>query len=160
MGKVYKMPCRELDSLYPYVSRNFLQLQANCAKIGIRIIPVQTLRTGAYQHSLYELGRTKPGKKVTEADSGHSYHEVAVAIDFCILDEHGRADWGIPHYKTVGQMAKKLKFEWGGDFKTRLGVPMHDDGHIQMSGGLTVAEWIAFRTNPKKAKKKPNFPTV
>ncbi len=38
-----------------------------------------TLRTYKEQNDLYALGRTKPGKKVTNAPGGRSYHNFGLA---------------------------------------------------------------------------------
>ncbi len=65
------------------------KLAPNCA---IRI--VQGLRTIAEQDALYAQGRTKPGKIVTNARGGSSYHNYGVAIDFAILiDKDGNGTY-------------------------------------------------------------------
>ncbi|SVE43245.1 uncharacterized protein METZ01_LOCUS496099, partial [marine metagenome] len=43
---------------------------------------VHTLRTYAEQDDLYEQGRTEPGKIVTNARGGKSWHNFGLAIDF------------------------------------------------------------------------------
>src|SRR6478609_5661733 len=50
---------------------------------AIRI--VQGLRTIKEQDDLYAQGRTKPGKVVTNARGGSSFHNYGVAFDFAIL---------------------------------------------------------------------------
>lgn len=49
------------------------------AALGLRVVSVY--RSAAEQQALYDQGRTKPGKIVTNAPPGHSYHEVRRAVD-------------------------------------------------------------------------------
>jgi len=44
-----------------------------------------TLRTFAEQDALFAQGRTKPGKIVTKAKGGQSYHNYGLAIDIVLL---------------------------------------------------------------------------
>jgi len=46
---------------------------------------VQGLRTIEEQNDLYAQGRTKQGKKVTNAKGGSSFHNYGLAVDFCLL---------------------------------------------------------------------------
>jgi peptidoglycan L-alanyl-D-glutamate endopeptidase CwlK len=65
-----------------------------------------TLRTFAEQDAIYAQGRTKPGKIVSNAKKGLSYHNYGLAIDIVLLvngaaswdtvkdfDGDGKADW-------------------------------------------------------------------
>ena len=55
---------------------------------NIKIRVVQGLRTIEEQDALYAQGRTKPGKKVTNARGGKSYHNYGLAIDFAVMYDH------------------------------------------------------------------------
>lgn len=59
---------------------------------GIQIEIVQGLRTFADQAELYAQGRTSPGKIVTEARPGYSYHNFGVAADL-VPGIRGEAAW-------------------------------------------------------------------
>jgi peptidoglycan L-alanyl-D-glutamate endopeptidase CwlK len=59
---------------------------------GIEIRVVQGLRTVAEQNALYAQGRTAPGKIVTNAPGGHSWHEFGLAVD-CVPGVRGAAKW-------------------------------------------------------------------
>ena len=37
--------------------------------------------------------RTKPGKIVTDAKGGESWHNFALAVDFCLLHQDGVVTW-------------------------------------------------------------------
>lgn len=118
------------------------------ANIKIRI--VQGLRTIEYQNELYAQGRTKPGKIVTKARGGKSYHNYGLAIDFAILydndgngsfeelswdifrdhDKDGKSDWRevVDYFKTIG-------YRYGGDWQTIKDFP-----HLEKSFGYTTAQ--------------------
>ena len=91
-----------------------------------------TLRTFAEQNALFAQGRTAPGKIVTRARGGQSYHNYGLAIDIVLLvdrdgngtfesaawdtksdfDGDGRADW-----MEVVDVFKRYGWVWGGDWK-------------------------------------------
>lgn len=93
---------------------------------------VQGLRTIEEQDGLYALGRTKPGKRVTNAKGGSSFHNYGLAIDFCLLidgkeiswdmakdyDEDKKADW-----TEVVEIFKKYGWEWGGNWSSIKDYP-------------------------------------
>ena len=54
-----------------------------------------TLRTFKEQQDLYEIGRSKPGKKVTNASAGLSYHNYGLAIDIVLIIDGKNASWDI-----------------------------------------------------------------
>jgi len=100
---------------------------------GIRLRFAQTLRTFKEQDELYAQGRTKPGKKVTNAKAAQSIHNYGLAFDIVILrdtdgdgtfetvswnttrddDYDGLADW-----MEVVTYFKKEGWAWGGDWKS------------------------------------------
>lgn len=112
---------------------------------AIRI--VQGLRTIAEQNIIYAQGRTKPGKIVTNAKGGSSFHNYGLAIDFALLydrdgsgnyeaiswdttkdiDKDGQADW-----MEVVRVFRNAGYEWGGDWKTLKDLP-----HLQKTFGYT-----------------------
>lgn len=54
---------------------------------------VQGLRTIEEQNDLYAQGRTKQGKKVTNAKGGSSFHNYGLAVDFCLLIDDKDISW-------------------------------------------------------------------
>jgi peptidoglycan LD-endopeptidase CwlK len=89
------MPSRKLEDLHPLVverARQFVELaQAD----GIEILVTSTLRTFEEQAELFAIGRTKPGKKVTNAKAGESWHNFGLAFDVVPL-VNGKAVWDSP----------------------------------------------------------------
>jgi peptidoglycan L-alanyl-D-glutamate endopeptidase CwlK len=120
-----------------------------------------TLRTFAEQDVLYAQGRSKPGKVVTNAKGGQSYHNYGLAIDIVLLidkdkngsfetaswdvrtdfDKDAKADW-----MEVVQIFKRYGYEWGGEWKFK------DDPHFQKSFGKSIYELRALHTAGKVDK--------
>lgn len=113
--------------------------------ISIRI--VQGLRTIKEQDDLYAIGRTKAGKKVTQAKGGQSYHNYGLAIDFAFLTNEGKElswdtkkDWDndlVPDWIEVVRVFMKAGYEWGGSWK------FTDLPHFQKIFGLDWRDMLA-----------------
>lgn len=108
-----------------------------------------TLRTIAEQNELFAQGRTKPGKIVTNARGGLSYHNYGLAVDIVLIndanrdgrpetavwdvkadfDRDGKADW----IECV-TIFKQYGWEWGGDWK------FSDPPHFQKTFGRSVRQ--------------------
>lgn len=99
-----------------------------------------TLRTFKEQEDLYAQGRTKPGRIVTNAKSGRSWHNYGLAIDIVLLvgggvswdistdfDNDGKSDW-----IEVVQVFKEYGWEWGGEWRFK------DNPHFQKTLGLNI----------------------
>ena len=97
-------------------------------KIGVKLRVTQGFRSFAEQNDLYEQGRSKPGKIVTNAKGGESYHNYGLALDVCEI--RGReAIWDCD-WKKIAPIAKGLGWEWGGDWQHAF-----DDHHIVWRNG-------------------------
>lgn len=105
-------------------------------KQGVVVLVTQALRTVAEQDALYAIGRTKPGKIVTKAKGGASWHNYGLAIDCVPIDALGKADWNVQHpsWQIMVNSMKAQGFEWGGDWKT-----FKDRPHFQIVKHLTIA---------------------
>lgn len=138
----------KLAGLLPVVRTATERLIQRSFAIGIPIVITQGLRTVAEQDALYAQGRSKPGKIVTNARGGYSYHNFGVAVDYTLLLPDGRsvswdtkldgnndkqADW-----LQVAAIGKESGFEWGGDWTSFPDYP-----HLQMDFGLSTAQYRA-----------------
>ncbi|MEK5415268.1 M15 family metallopeptidase [Paenibacillus sp. FSL L8-0708] len=131
--------------LHPVVLAATTVLIERCYARGVPIVITQGLRTIAEQDALYAQGRTKPGSIVTNAKGGYSYHNFGLAVDFALLLPNGSSvSWdmsldyngnNIKDWIEVVEEAKKLGFEWGGDWTTFKDYP-----HFQMVFGLTLTQ--------------------
>lgn len=134
-----------LGNLHPVLLAGATELIRRSYARGIPILITQGMRTIAEQNALYAQGRTKKGAIVTNAKGGSSYHNYGLAIDFALLLPDGKSvSWDmkrdgdgdkVADWQEVAQEAKKLGFEWGGDWSS-----FKDYSHLQMTFGLTTAE--------------------
>jgi len=89
-------------------------------KHGIVVAIFWLIRTSEQQQGLYRIGRTEPGKIVTNCDgiNTHSKHEKWEAADLCVIDPKTNAwIWArIEDYEILGKIAKELGLRWGGDW--------------------------------------------
>ena len=131
--------------------------------VAIRI--VQGLRSIEEQNALYAQGRTKPGKIVTKAKGGQSYHNYGLAIDFAFIidrDRNGtyetlswdtREDFdkdGISDWREVVNIFKAAGYIWGADWDND-GVTKEDGDkdehlvdspHLQKTFGYNVKQLL------------------
>ena len=117
---------RNIATLLPQVQPLARALIESAAAIGIAIKIISGTRTFAEQDALYEQGRTKSGRIVTNARGGYSNHNFGIAFDIGVF-EGGRYLDESPAYKAVGALGIKLGLEWGGNWKT-----IQDEPHFQL----------------------------
>ncbi|KPC97761.1 Peptidoglycan L-alanyl-D-glutamate endopeptidase CwlK precursor [Geobacillus sp. BCO2] len=77
---------KRLSGLHPLVADKARALIRKAYEEGIYIIITQGFRTIEEQNRLYALGRTKPGRIVTNARGGYSYHNFGLAFDVCVCN--------------------------------------------------------------------------
>lgn len=112
-----KISERRIELLHPKVRtifKTFIEEAEN--ELGITLRIVQGLRTFDEQAAIYAQGRTKPGKIVTNAKPGSSYHNYGLAIDVAPLSEDGKSiNWDY-NFKLLCPFAKNHGLRWGGDW--------------------------------------------
>lgn len=130
------MDSRDIEELEPETRKLCRELIRKSEESGIPIIITSTFRDWDTQDRLFSKGRTTPGRKVTNARGGYSWHNFRRAFDFVPLDAHGGADWNdLDKFDKVGAIGKSLGLEWGGDFKT-----FPDRPHFQFTHGMSLAQ--------------------
>jgi peptidoglycan L-alanyl-D-glutamate endopeptidase CwlK len=106
-----------------------------CKTNGIDVIITSTYRDFASQDALFAQGRTKPGKKVTNARAGQSYHNFRCAFDFVPI-VNGKAMWSDSGLFTkCGEIAELVGLEWAGRW-----TKFKEMAHCQYTGGLTLKD--------------------
>lgn len=126
---------RKITDLHPAVAEKAKLFIAECKKNKIDVIITSTYRSNKKQAELYAQGRTTPGKKVTNAKPGSSYHNYRLAFDFCPI-VNGKAQWNdTATFTRCGEIAESLGLEWAGRWKT-----MRELAHCQYTQGLTIAQ--------------------
>jgi peptidoglycan L-alanyl-D-glutamate endopeptidase CwlK len=128
------MGSRRLEDLHPVVADKARALLALAAGEGIDLLVTSTLRTFAEQAVIYAQGRSQPGKRVTNARPGQSWHNFGLAFDVVPLVA-GKPVWNAPCWDRIGALGRSLDLTWGGDFRS-----FKDRPHFEYHPNLTLAE--------------------
>lgn len=133
-----------LAKLHPLVRDTFKAFIEDCEALNpdttLRI--TQGLRTFDEQQALYNQGRNgNPGKIVTNASAGQSYHNYGLAIDLVELDgaKNEIADWKFD-MGTLKPIADKYGIVWGGNFKS-----IKDKPHFEKTFGFNWKQLLELR---------------
>jgi len=136
---------RSINDLHPYVAGLCEQFVEQCKDAGIDVIITSTYRDHEAQQALYNKGRTTPGKKVTNAKPGRSFHNWRIAFDFVPI-VNGKAMWNdIAMFAKCGNIAESVGLEWAGRWKS-----FKELAHCQYTGGLTLADFQSGKTLPEE----------
>ena len=117
---------KSIATLLPEVRPIARALVHTAASTGIRIKIISGLRTYAEQDALFAKGRTRPGRRVTNARGGFSNHNFGIAFDIGVF-EGSRYLPESPKYNAVGTLGVGLGLEWGGNWKSFV-----DAAHFQL----------------------------
>lgn len=129
--------------------RQFLCLaKGTAASLGCDYVLISGNRSFAEQDALYEQGRSKSGKIVTNARGGQSNHNFRIAADAGVFqgkiylekddDEGGTAARRLlasKVHKACSEHAAACGLEWGGSWKSIVDQP-----HFQVATGKTTAQ--------------------
>lgn len=131
---------RKLEDLHPKVKAKAEAFLAKCKAEGIDVIITCTYRDAAEQDRLYAIGRTTPGKKVTNAKAGQSFHNYRLAFD-CVPLRHGKPVWGTAGadgelWIKLGAIGVACGLEWAGKWTRFREYP-----HFQFTGGFPLSHF-------------------
>lgn len=130
------MSSRSLLDLVPPVRDRANKFLAECHAAGIDVLIYCTYRSPEEQNELYKIGRSLPGKIVTNARGGQSWHNFHAAFDFVPMI-NGKLQWADKKlYAKCGAIAESLDLEWAGRWTGSL----KETAHCQYRGGLTLAQ--------------------
>jgi len=103
-----------------------LAFLAKLVATGIAVRVLDTARSEAEQSRLYEIGRSTPGKKVTNAKPDDTYHTKRRAFDLALLRPDLALDWAWmdgpqakARWEKLGAMAEECGLSWGGRWRNR-----------------------------------------
>lgn len=153
---------QEVLNAYSYINHNLLGKY-------VRLRFSHTFRTFEEQKQLYTLGRSKPGKIITNAKEGLSIHNYGLAFDIVLLIDKDRnglfeaVSWDInadfdgdtiPDWIEIVKHLKKAGWIWGGDWKSLPDYPHFEKtfGHnakqllTKYNNGETFTEDIEGKT--------------
>ena len=133
---------RRLEDLHPVVQEMARAHLAACDEAGIDLLVTSTYRDHASQNALFAQGRTAPGRKVTNARGGQSFHQYRVAYDVVPL-RNGKPVWGTTGedgklWETVGELGESVGLEWAGRW-----VRFREFPHFQFTAGKPLSHFQA-----------------
>jgi peptidoglycan L-alanyl-D-glutamate endopeptidase CwlK len=130
---------RSLDDLAPDVRAMAVQFVQRARADGVDLLVTCTYRDDAAQAALYAMGRTVPGRIVTNARPGESAHNMQAggvpasrALDVVPLVA-GRAMWdtsgdGLVLWRRVGVIGEVCGLQWAGRWSGKLREYAHFQG--------------------------------
>lgn len=127
---------RSLDELIPQAHVRAEKLIELCKAAGIDLLVTSTYRDNECQDALYAQGRTKPGRIVTKAKAGQSFHNYRCAFDVVPV-VNGKPVWDEADsaWATIGRLGTQIGLEWAGNWTTFKETP-----HFQYTGGKTLKQ--------------------
>ena len=129
---------QRINKLHPSVREEVHKIIEECDKAltgKAKIRVTQGLRTNKEQDDLYAIGRTKLGKKITNARGGQSIHNYGFAVDICLVIDGKTASWDTAKDWDNDQVADwyecvkifaKYGWDWGGNWKKFKDLPHFD----------------------------------
>lgn len=129
---------RKIDDLHPKVAAMCREFMRRCADQGIDILVYSTYRDHESQAALYARGRTEPGRIVTKARPGYSWHNHRCAFDFVPMIGSKPAWNDTALYLQCGAIAESVGLEWAGRWNRFREYP-----HCQFVGGNTLKQFLA-----------------
>ncbi len=142
---------RDLNDLAPAARKRAEAFFAACSADpelrtqGITVMTTSTYRDFEAQNAIYARGRTAPGKVVTNARAGDSWHNWRCAFDVLPL-RFGKPVWGTTGadravWQRLGEIGEQCGLEWAGRWTT-----FREMAHFQYTSGLTLADFKAGKT--------------
>lgn len=129
---------QRINKLHPSVREEVHKIIEECDKAltgKAKIRVTQASRTFKEQDDLYAIGRTKPGKKVTNARGGQSIHNYGFAVDICLVIDGKIASWDtvkdwdndqVADWYECVKIFAKYGWDWGGNWKKFKDLPHFD----------------------------------
>ena len=135
---------RSLSDLLPAVQAMCQAFLDACKAQGIDVLVTSTYRDNESQAAIYAQGRTTPGRIVTNAKPGQSFHNYRCAFDFVPI-VNGKAQWDDTGLFTrCGVIAESVGLTWAGRWTS-----FKELAHCQHTGGLTLADLQAGKVIPE-----------
>jgi peptidoglycan L-alanyl-D-glutamate endopeptidase CwlK len=105
------MASRDFKDLLPELQVLYVTFLGKMREEGQDFVLTCTYRSQEEQNELFEIGRTKTGKKVTWIKN--SKHTERKAFDIAIL-KNGKISWLESDYLKAGEIGTSIGLEWGG----------------------------------------------
>lgn len=163
---------QRIETAHPKVRAELHEIYDEiCSRLNGKVLCrfSHVLRTIAEQDALFAQGRTKPGKRVTNARGGQSFHNYGLAVDIVLLYDmdgngtHETASWNektdmdkdnTPDWLEAVAVFKMYGWTWGGDWATFRDAP-----HFQKTFGHTTPN-LKARVDMKNVIKGTQYPNI
>ena len=129
------MASRDINQLHPLIKSLYLEFDKRLKAENINYVVCCTYRSPVEQNELYALGRTKPGRIVTNAKGGESAHNnfegihpCALAFDIAIFSNGKYAADNDPQWCKAGLIGQQVGLDWAG----APNFPFHELAHYQL----------------------------
>lgn len=139
---------RDKNLLCPALAAQLIEFEARLKVANLPFQLFMGLRTCETQNELYAQGRTAPGKIVTNARGGDSWHNYGLAADYVpdgMIEKPGmqwswdiKADLnadGFNDWKQMADIAEHCGLEAGYNWKKFPDAP-----HVQNTFGLSISD--------------------
>ena len=128
---------RNINDLRPDVAANCRMLIELCRRQGLLVGINQTVRDQEFQDDAIRRGAAPVGSVPT-------FHAVGVGLAFDIHQNIAGREWELPFFGQVAEIAKRMGFAWGGDWRNP------DRPHFQWDNGgrIQYADILAGRLPP------------
>jgi peptidoglycan L-alanyl-D-glutamate endopeptidase CwlK len=126
---------QRINTLHPMIRNEARAFINDCETQGIKLRVTAGFRSIDEQNKLYAKGRTEPGKVVTNARGGQSFHNYGLALDVVEMKDGVTPLWNNTNWEKIGSIGKKYGFEWGGDWTSFTDKP-----HFQKTFGNDLAQ--------------------
>ena len=152
---------QRIEKLHPVVRKETKTIIDECDKAltgRAKVRITQGLRTFQEQDDLYAIGRTKPGKKVTNAKGGQSIHNYGFAVDICMIIDGKTASWDtvkdwdndkVADWYECVKIFAKYGWDWGGNWKTFKDLPHFEKKSLITKKGELKTSWRNLIKMPK-----------
>lgn len=152
---------KRIQTLHPSVREEVKAIIQACDKAltgRAKVRITQSFRSIEEQENLYAFGRTKPGKKVTNAKAGQSIHNYGLAVDICLMIDGKTASWDtakdwdndeVADWYECIKIFAKYGWNWGGNWKTFKDLPHFEKKMLTTKKGELKTSWRNLIKLPK-----------
>lgn len=152
---------QRIKQLHPSVRDEVKKIVDKCDEVltgRAKVRIAQGYRTFDEQSALYAQGRTKSGKKVTNAKAGQSVHNYGLAVDIVLIIDGKTASWDtvkdwdndrVSDWMEVVKVFKDCGWNWGGDWTSFKDLPHFEIPTITVGGKLIKTSWKNLINLPK-----------
>jgi peptidoglycan L-alanyl-D-glutamate endopeptidase CwlK len=121
---------KALNGLDPAIRCKAWAFYGKAMNLGIELLVYEGRRSFMRQGEMHAQGRTIPGRKVTNAAPGQSYHNYGLAFDCVEMAEDGSPLWDETPWDKLGTLGKSVGLSWGGDWRTFKDRPHFENSEV------------------------------